>query len=86
MIGLKGIYVDDPEQMGAAWDEALASPVPVVISVRTGSEVPPLPPHNTFEEAKQFMHALQQGDLDQPQLLSDAAAQFLATVTGKYGA
>ena len=68
MIGLKGIYVDDPEQMGAAWDEAPASPMPVVINV------PPSPPHITFEEAKQSVHALQQGDFDQPHLLSDAAA------------
>ena len=72
--------------MGAARDEALASPVPVVISERTGSELPPLPPHITFEEAKQFMHALQQGDADQLHLLRDAAAQLLATVIGKHGA
>ncbi|MBW3560833.1 MAG: thiamine pyrophosphate-requiring protein, partial [Proteobacteria bacterium] len=25
LIGLKGIYVDDPERMGAAWEEALAA-------------------------------------------------------------
>ncbi len=47
--------------MGAEWDSALASPMPVVISVRTDPELPPSPPHITFEEAKQFMHALQQG-------------------------
>ena len=71
--------------MGAEWDEALTSPVPVLISVRTGSEVPPLPPHITFEEATQFMHALQQIDPHQPHLLRDATAQLLATVTGKHG-
>src|SRR3546814_13794146 len=31
LIGLKGIFCDDPEQVGAAWDEALASRVPVAI-------------------------------------------------------
>ena len=45
MIGLKGIYVDDPEKMGAAWDVALAADQPVVINVKTEPEVPPLPPH-----------------------------------------
>ncbi len=30
MIGLKGIYVDDPEKLGSAWDEALAAKRPVV--------------------------------------------------------
>ncbi len=72
--------------MGAEWDEALASPMPVVISVRTDPELPPSPPHITFEEAKQFMHALQQGDPDQLHLLRDAAVQLLATVTGKHSA
>ena len=28
LLGFKGIYVDDPEKMGAAWDEALASTIP----------------------------------------------------------
>ena len=37
LIGLKGIYVDDPERMGTAWDEALAATMPVIINVRTGS-------------------------------------------------
>ena len=58
----------------------------MVISVRTDPDVPPLPPHITFEQAKQFMHTLQQGDPDQSHLLRDAAAQLLATVAGKHGA
>ena len=58
----------------------------VVISVRTDPEVPPFPPHITFEQAKQFMHNLQQGDPNQSHLLRDAAAQLLATVAGKHGA
>ena len=28
LIGLKGIYVDDPDDVGAAWDEALAADRP----------------------------------------------------------
>ena len=86
LIGLKGIYVDDPELMGAAWDEALASPIPVVISVRTDPDVPPLPPHITFEQAKQFMHTLQQGDPDAGHVIKDAVAQVMAAVTGKHEA
>src|SRR4029079_1200831 len=30
LVGLKGIRVDDPDQIGAAWDEALAADRPVV--------------------------------------------------------
>ena len=58
LIGLRGRYVDDPEQLGAAWDEALASDVPFVLEVKTDPEVPPLPPHITLKQAKNFMFAL----------------------------
>src|SRR5205814_3781756 len=50
LIGLRGIYVDDPKQLEAAWDQALASDTPVVLEVRTDPEVPPLPPHITFKQ------------------------------------
>src|SRR5436853_4297840 len=58
LVGLKGIRVDDPAQIGAAWDEALAADRPVVLEAITDPEVPPLPPHITLEQAKMFMRAL----------------------------
>ena len=57
-LGLKGIRCDDPEKVGAAWDEALAADRPCVISFCTDPEVPPLPPHITFEQARNFMSAV----------------------------
>jgi pyruvate dehydrogenase (quinone) len=33
LIGLKGIFVDRPENLGSAWDEALASDLPVLLEV-----------------------------------------------------
>ena len=56
-LGLHGISVDDPERIGAAWDEALSADRPCVVAFRTDPEVPPLPPHITFEQAKNFMSA-----------------------------
>ncbi|HVW18366.1 MAG TPA: thiamine pyrophosphate-requiring protein [Solirubrobacteraceae bacterium] len=58
LIGLRGIRVDDPEQVGAAWDEALAADRPVVLEAITDPEVPPLPPHITLEQARAFAGAL----------------------------
>jgi len=58
LIGLKGIRIDAPEQVGPAWDEALASGTPVVLEAITDPEVPPLPPHIRFEQARQMAHAL----------------------------
>jgi pyruvate dehydrogenase (quinone) len=58
MLGLRGIRVEDPEAIGAAWDEALAADRPVLVEAIVDPEVPPLPPHITFEQAKAFASAL----------------------------
>ena len=57
-LGLHGICVDDPEKVGAGWDEALSADRPCLISFRTDPEVPPLPPHITTEQARNFMSAV----------------------------
>jgi pyruvate dehydrogenase (quinone) len=80
LIGLRGIYVDDPARMGAAWEEAFASDRPVVLEVKTDPEVAPLPPHITFEQAKNFMSMLWKGDPDERHLLADTARQVLSSV------
>ncbi len=56
-LGLKGIRVEDPDLVGHAWDDALMAQRPTVIDVRTDPEVPPLPPHITFDQAKAFWHS-----------------------------
>jgi pyruvate dehydrogenase (quinone) len=62
MLGFKGIRVDDPGDVGPAWDEALASDRPVVYEAVTDPEIPPLPPHIRFEQAQGMAKALAQGD------------------------
>jgi pyruvate dehydrogenase (quinone) len=62
LIGIKGIRVDDPDQVGPAWDEALAHDGPVLIEAITDPEVPPLPPHIRFEQANKLSRALLKGE------------------------
>ncbi len=62
MLGLKGIRVDSPEQVGPAWDEALSANVPVVYEAVTDPEVPPLPPHITLAQAHAFASSILGGD------------------------
>jgi pyruvate dehydrogenase (quinone) len=62
MIGLTGIRVDKPENIGPAWDEALHASRPVVLEAITDPEVPTLPPHITFEQAKKFTKSMIAGD------------------------
>jgi pyruvate dehydrogenase (quinone) len=57
-IGLKGIRVDKPDRIAAAWDEALAADRPCVVEFLTDPEVPPLPPHITLEQAKAFTQSM----------------------------
>jgi pyruvate dehydrogenase (quinone) len=62
LVGLKGIYCEDGNSMRGAWEEALAAGRPVVLEVKTDPEVPPLPPHITFEQAKKMAQAMAKGD------------------------
>jgi len=62
MLGLTGIRVEKPEEVGPAWDKALAASTPVVYEALTDPEVPTLPPHITFEEAKNFTESMIKGD------------------------
>jgi pyruvate dehydrogenase (quinone) len=80
LIGLKGIFVDRPDRVGPAWDEALAADRPVVLEVKTDPEVPPLPPHITLEQAKKFSSTLLTGDPDESGVIMGAAKQLLASV------
>ncbi|KWO57663.1 thiamine pyrophosphate-requiring protein [Burkholderia territorii] len=88
LLGLKGIYVDDPEQLGAAWDEALASDRPVVLEVKSDPEVPPLPPHVTLQQAKHFAESLMKGDPREANVIVETARQVLSAMlpgNGEHG-
>ena len=62
LLGAKGIRVESPDQVGPAWDEALAHDGVVVYEAITDPEVPPLPPHIKFEQAKKMAMTLASGD------------------------
>jgi pyruvate dehydrogenase (quinone) len=61
-LGLQGINVDKPGDVGPAWDRALASDRPTLLDVRTDPSIPPIPPHATFEQAKDAAKAILKGD------------------------
>ncbi len=84
MIGLKGIFVDDPERLGAAWEEALISPVPVVLEVRTDPEVPPIPPHFTFKQVKNFLAATPT-DPENGGIIANTARQVFGSILPRSG-
>ena len=63
-LGLQAITVTDPEDVGPAWDRALAADRPTVIDFHTDPDVPPIPPHATFEQMKDAARAMVKGDED----------------------
>jgi pyruvate dehydrogenase (quinone) len=81
LTGLHGIRVERPEDVGPAWDDALAAGRPAVLDVVTDPEVPPLPPHIRAEQAKELASALRQGDPAMRDIIRHAVAGKLAEFT-----
>jgi pyruvate dehydrogenase (quinone) len=75
LLGLHGIRVDRPEAVAPAWDEALAADRPTLLEVVTDPNVPPLPPHVSFEQAKHYARALLHGDADAVQIVKASARE-----------
>jgi len=80
LIGLKGIYVDRPDALGPAWEQALAADRPVVLEVKTDPEVPPLPSHISFAQARNLTEALVKGDPHEGNVITETAKQVLASI------
>jgi len=79
LLGLKGIRVDKPERLGAAWTEALAADRPVLLECITDPNVPPLPPHITAKEARNFMR-MATSEPELGSVLMNTARQMIARV------
>ncbi|HJU15542.1 MAG TPA: thiamine pyrophosphate-requiring protein [Stellaceae bacterium] len=77
LIGFKGLFVDNPEGVGPAWEEALAADRPVLLEAVTDPNVPPLPPHITLKQMKAFTSTMWQGDPEMLQMIKDTAKDFI---------
>ncbi|MBF6616618.1 MAG: thiamine pyrophosphate-requiring protein [Candidimonas sp.] len=58
LLGLDGIRVDDPANIGDAWDRALSADRPIVLEMVTDPEIPPIPPHIEAKQAQAYAQAL----------------------------
>jgi pyruvate dehydrogenase (quinone) len=79
LIGLRGIFVDDPDHVGRAWDEALTGDRPVVLEAYTDPNVPPLPPHITMAQARAFAGSIY-SDPERGSVLKDTAREMISTL------
>jgi pyruvate dehydrogenase (quinone) len=78
LLGLKGLTVTGPADVGPAWDAALAADRPVVIDVKADPNVIAMPPHTSVEQAKNFFMALARGDEDRGAILTQLYRQLTA--------
>jgi pyruvate dehydrogenase (quinone) len=83
MAGLRGIRVERPEDIGAAWDSALSADRPVVIDAVVDPNVPPLPPHVTLEQSKAFLLSILNKDPERGRFLKQAIEQMFPTLAGR---
>jgi pyruvate dehydrogenase (quinone) len=63
-LGLDGVVVDKPDQIGPAWERALSSTRPSVLDVHCDPNVPPVPPHATVSQMTAAAKAMWAGDED----------------------
>src|SRR5437763_7433301 len=80
ILGLTGIRVDKPEDIGAAWDRAFACDRPVVLEVVTDPNVPPIPPHISAKQVKAYIMALFKRDPDAIGIIKASAKEMWATL------
>lgn len=78
MLGLQGIRVDDPGRIADAWDQALTADRPTVLEMLTDPEIPPLPPHISLKQARNYFAALRQEDASGVAALRATLAQWWA--------
>jgi len=82
LLGLKGVYVNDPEKIGDAWDDVLSADRPAVLEVVTDPNVPPLPPHISFDMMVKYGETLLKGDPDEAGIIKSTWKSELSTVFG----
>src|SRR5690625_1497141 len=72
LLGLKGIRVEEPDQVAPAWEEALRADRPVVIDAVVDPNVVSMPPHVTYEQARNFAKSLLSGDPDRYEIIKQS--------------
>ncbi|MFD6860762.1 thiamine pyrophosphate-requiring protein [Rhodococcus sp. NPDC060090] len=63
-LGLYAETVTAPDQLAGMWEKALSADRPTVLDVYTDPNMPPIPPHATWEQFKSATAAVVHGDED----------------------
>jgi pyruvate dehydrogenase (quinone) len=72
LLGLDGVRIDSPDDVRDAWERAMNADRPFVLEAITDPEVPPLPPHIRFEQAKKMAMAMAKGEPDRGHIITES--------------
>jgi len=80
LLGFEGIRVDKPDDVGPAWDRALAANRPVLVEFATDPQIASIPPHIKVAMGKKIAKSLLQGDEDAAGIATKGARSKLSDV------
>ena len=76
LLGFRGLCMENADDVEKVWLEALQSDRPVVIEAYTTPDIPPLPPHISFDQSKHYAEAVLKGDPDALEIIRNSLAQM----------
>jgi len=77
LLGLQGVRMATPDDIVPGWEAALSASRPVVVEAITDPEVPPLPPHISFEFAKAYWQSFLKGDPNRWDMLKQSMKEMV---------
>ena len=78
LLGFVGVKVDKREDVGTAWERVLSADRPALLEAWVDPNISIIPPHITFEQAKNLTSALAKGDPDRLGVMVDSAKSVVA--------
>ena len=79
-LGLRGVKIERPDEVGKLLDVALGADRPCVIEAVVDPEFPMMPPHVTLKEATAYVKAVLKGDPNAGEMVKDTLKTAVATV------
>ena len=77
-LGLIGLRVDRPEEVGRTWDVALKADRPVLVEAVVDPEFPMMPPHVTLKEMKAYAESVLKGDPNSKHMIAETIKTAMA--------
>ena len=84
-LGLRGVKIERPEDVGRLLEVALAADRPCVIEAVVDPEFPMMPPHVTLQEATAYLKSVLKGDPNAGQMIKETVKTAIASVFKRKG-